>query len=685
MHGLTPVVSSTWNRCAYVVSSRLTVLSFEIGIDKTSSSELSEAINSMFEWYKRSAVCYVYLPDVSYSCLEESTPPLRLNEVSTSALETDPRATASVDGVAGILDREPVSISEIRTELSSSRWFTRGWTLQELISPPRLQFFGNGWFYIGSLDDLMSIVTSVTEVPEVVLRKTYPFTELSIARRMSWASRRKTTRIEDEAYCLLGLFDVYMPLLYGEGRNAFVRLQKEIIQRSSDQSIFAWDVDITDTGKRHGPTYLASSAADFTESGSYSPLPRSLGQMPYSVNQRGLDISVRVAEIQTLTGVSVFAILDCFDERRPTRLLVINILPVDNSDFRRANEFSARGPWTCTIRLAEKLGQRRRITVINKAIHFGAASGSVKIRALLPRRSKVAALKELDENQLSMRILDTYPAGAWDADASLCKMGVSLAGRRRWPQRYAFTADIWYTQRDSKKLNSETTRLRITVLFWLNSDDVMFADVAPEDSVLTAGSLQRLCDTTRTPSTVLHETITEIPAARMGRSHVNLFRIKSFNFDAYDTLAVVFTPRWSVFESLRQDMPSVVLTGILLPWSLLMAFWSDCCERFGSQSIDDRNSIAIGLNAAEQPGDHDHVTQETQSNLRRLYGSNWRLQKTRASENVDVFLQTMRVRDRPLPVAIRDAAATGRTPVRRRPILEMKKRESFLFKPSRRT
>ncbi|RDX46388.1 HET-domain-containing protein [Lentinus brumalis] len=146
-------------------------------IDKTSSAELSEAINSMFTWYRNASVCYAFLPDV------------RSNQ--------SPRAHNS--------------------DFRESRWFTRGWTLQELLAPEAVVFLSHDWQVIGTKSSLASLIALVTTIPTSVLLCTASLRDFSVARRMSWASKRSTTRVEDEAYSLLGIFDINMPTLYGEG------------------------------------------------------------------------------------------------------------------------------------------------------------------------------------------------------------------------------------------------------------------------------------------------------------------------------------------------------------------------------------------------------------------------------------------------------------------------------------
>ena len=156
-------------------------------IDKSSSAELSEAINSMFRWYQEAAKCYVYLSDVSI--------------------------------------RDTRSFRE-------SRWFTRGWTLQELVAPKVLGFYTMEGEAIGDKSSWLQEIKEITGIPQHVLQGGNLF-ETSVEERLSWADTRFAKREEDLAYSLLGIFDVHMPLLYGEGkRNAFSRLQGEIYKSS---------------------------------------------------------------------------------------------------------------------------------------------------------------------------------------------------------------------------------------------------------------------------------------------------------------------------------------------------------------------------------------------------------------------------------------------------------------------
>ncbi|KAK5112694.1 hypothetical protein LTR85_011205 [Meristemomyces frigidus] len=144
-----------------------------------------------------------------------------------------------------------------------SRWFTRGWTLQELLAPSYVMFFAQDWTILGPLRDLLSEVSQATSIPRAVLSHEQELSECSIAQRLSWASYRATSRIEDTAYSLLGILGIHMPLLYGENVRAFSRLQEEILKTSSDLSVLAW----THVDQRRRSHLLASSPRDFARCG----------------------------------------------------------------------------------------------------------------------------------------------------------------------------------------------------------------------------------------------------------------------------------------------------------------------------------------------------------------------------------------------------------------------------------
>ncbi|KAK4187887.1 vegetative incompatibility protein HET-E-1 [Podospora australis] len=190
-------------------------------IDKRNSGELTEALNSMFNYYQKAAVCYAFLEDVQ-----------------------------SGNFSAGYRTWEH--------DFVACRWFKRGWTLQELLAPKRLVFYAKGWKLLGTKSSLVKKVAQITKIDELTLLEPRLVHSASIAQRMSWASARSCTRVEDTAYCMLGLFGINLPIIYGEGENAFLRLQEEIIRRSDDHSIFAWGA----LGKEDDTTQRPSSAGD---------------------------------------------------------------------------------------------------------------------------------------------------------------------------------------------------------------------------------------------------------------------------------------------------------------------------------------------------------------------------------------------------------------------------------------
>ncbi|KAJ4253901.1 hypothetical protein NW762_010299 [Fusarium torreyae] len=209
-------------------------------IDKTSSAELTEAINSMFAWYQKAEVCYVYLAD----------------KVETSSLE-------------------------------DCRWFYRGWTLQELIAPSSMKFFNYPWSYIGSKDSLMGELSAITSIDAAILSHKAPLSSACIAKRLSWAAGRKTTRVEDMSYCLLGICQINMPMLYGEGQAAFDRLQQEIIRSTYDLSLLAWTPSEATDAEFCG--FLAKSVRDFASCSKMYPAANSfLDEGEMSIINKGL-------------------------------------------------------------------------------------------------------------------------------------------------------------------------------------------------------------------------------------------------------------------------------------------------------------------------------------------------------------------------------------------------------------
>ena len=188
----------------------------------------------------------------------------------------------------------------IERAFCASKWFTRGWTLQELLVPDHIYFIDRSWGKIlGDKKALSDLIGRITQIDLIVLTESFEMhgrlrRHYSVAKRMSWASRRVCTRGEDVAYCLMGIFEVNMPLLYGEGKAfAFRRLQLEIMKNSNDESIFAWKRYHLDGPMSSWPRYggiLAKSPHDFRLSANIQPF--GFGQwtarQPYHQTNRGL-------------------------------------------------------------------------------------------------------------------------------------------------------------------------------------------------------------------------------------------------------------------------------------------------------------------------------------------------------------------------------------------------------------
>lgn len=169
-------------------------------IDQANHSELSEAITSMFQWYRDAVRCYVYLSDVSV-------------RESDNAAQTQYSWESS---------------------FRSSRWFTRGWTLQELLAPKSVQFFSREGELLGDKKMLKQQLHEITGIPITAISGGR-LSHFSVAERMRWAANRNTKRKEDKAYCLLGIFDVSMSLRYGEGESALARLEKKVYGSSKSK------------------------------------------------------------------------------------------------------------------------------------------------------------------------------------------------------------------------------------------------------------------------------------------------------------------------------------------------------------------------------------------------------------------------------------------------------------------
>ncbi|KAM0461480.1 hypothetical protein ACHAPV_004185 [Trichoderma viride] len=348
-------------------------------IDKTSSSELSEAINSMYLWYEQSAECYAYLSDV------------------------EPPAAQDV--------------SAFDESLRNSRWFTRGWTLQELVAPKLVLFYASDWSYLGqkhSPPEFTKLISEITNIDEEVLDGTIDPLQLSVSARMAWASHRKTTRLEDTAYCLMGLFQVNMPLLYGEGKRAFTRLQEEIIQRTDDQSIFAWN-SFDDVEEDPDALFglLAQSPAQFKDAGALQVLPPLpvYASAPSAMTNQGLRVQLyllpRTFTDETVMEEDYFAILDCVRRDRDIYLcpaLHLRRLSEDQYGRLRPKTKHFKRPVSSSYRREEGY---RSVYIRQQPVYYH-----------LPqfRLSPLNVESGLGSSDgVQYRLLDKYPAHNWNS------------------------------------------------------------------------------------------------------------------------------------------------------------------------------------------------------------------------------------------------------------------------------
>lgn len=209
-------------------------------IDKSNSVELGEAINSMFNWYQQAEICYVYLIDVQ-------------------------------------------SIND--TLFARSRWFSRAWTLQELVAPRTVRFYSFDWALLGTKETLAFLISSKTGIDRKILADPVNMYLQSVACRFSWAAGRQASRIEDVSYSLLGIFGVNMAMQYGEGTAAFKRLQQEILNTTNDQSLFAWGFRPLTLQDALRTQNLGRNCGGDAEENSDSEMERTyVEQMPWHMN-----------------------------------------------------------------------------------------------------------------------------------------------------------------------------------------------------------------------------------------------------------------------------------------------------------------------------------------------------------------------------------------------------------------
>ncbi|KPI43997.1 Vegetative incompatibility protein HET-E-1 [Cyphellophora attinorum] len=265
----------------------------------------------MYHYYAKSAVCYVYLSDL----------------VSGKSLDIDED------------DNEDDS-----AEFKSCRWLRRGWTLQELIAPSNLSFYNQSWSIVGKLDRFEAVDSSLSQrladatgIDLDLLTGVKQLEDFSIAQKLSWAALRSTSRIEDESYCLLGILGVNLPLLYGERDRAFFRLQKELLESTDDETLFAWSTQQPFEDHRKFGGFLATSPKAFANAGNIVRARLALPtHSPYHWTNRGLRITLNMDTRfgSPAVGAAV-AVLDCVSYDSPRQPLGILVSILDVADTAR--------------------------------------------------------------------------------------------------------------------------------------------------------------------------------------------------------------------------------------------------------------------------------------------------------------------------------------------------------------
>lgn len=387
-------------------------------IDKSSSAELTETINSMYLWYRGSNECYVFLDDIVGS--------ERMLRDGTMRYEVAPQS------------------------FRASRWFTRGWTLPELLAPSSVYFYDQDGNLIASRSEHHNMISGATGIhSDYLLGKKYIW-EASIAQRMSWAATRRTTRLEDRAYSLLGIFDVNLPLLYGEGTKAFLRLQLAIIQQSNDQSIFAWGMDryaISQFG------ILAQSPANFRSSESVVSARSATSNFaePIQVTNRGISYFYTTSANDLMPNLWLFSgtrdpglrqiQLPCAIEQQSNENtnITLHIEPAEGSlrgSFTRVRVIQRRRPTISISRLLSTLLIRENKVHIAYTQHLETREGTVRVEEK-GNRSKVDKLGEsiVRPALLTLRVVGSF------ALCLLCGLAVMIDWN--WNAMLIFGGLIW--------------------------------------------------------------------------------------------------------------------------------------------------------------------------------------------------------------------------------------------------
>ncbi|KAL6892130.1 hypothetical protein GGI43DRAFT_196890 [Trichoderma evansii] len=358
-------------------------------IDKTNLVELSEAINSMFRWYQDAAICYVFLSDVSS--------------------DEDPQKAGS--------------------NFRKSRWFRRGWTLQELLAPKIIRFYGsitlsntrrtqeiiNGnviheWRPLGTKGSMSTTISSITSIPREYLLGVAQLHTASVAQRMSWAANRETKRKEDIAYCLLGIFNITMPMIYGEGGDqAFFRLQEQIMKVIGDDSILAWgftnESSATKTSKATAGNIMAKAPLDFANSGHIIRRDQSL-KYTRPVDISGGSIRAYLPLLITSTG-QMAGLLSCGPENNAQQVVGIPLIELATGspdEYVRPQGYSS------------SLYSTASLTIMPEQINIKHNSQET---ASVDSNRVYFHYEDKDFTDLNLKMIDVVPRSCWDEERAL--------------------------------------------------------------------------------------------------------------------------------------------------------------------------------------------------------------------------------------------------------------------------
>ncbi|PON22971.1 hypothetical protein TGAM01_v208226 [Trichoderma gamsii] len=344
-------------------------------IDKTNMVELGEAINSMFRWYSLANVCYAYLSDVP--------------------------------------DDDDASAPE--SKFRSSRWFTRGWTLQELLAPKHVRFYNLEWHLIGNKGNKCTVIQKITSVPRQFLLGVAELHTASVAQRMSWAAQRKTGRAEDLAYCLLGIFGITMPMIYGEGgREAFFRLQEHIMKSTRDDSILAWGFmhksstinpqQFMDENKFIYGDILAATPSDFANSGQIVAREQATNPL-HSLDIFGGSLRIFLPLATSDTG-RTFGLLSCGPKSNAKQVAAIPLAKINSAV---ANEYVRPRGYPSVLQPVPTSDATRELIHIKK-------DGQKQILT----KNQQFLFYDVDLfAKIGLEVIDVIPRACWDNQLSL--------------------------------------------------------------------------------------------------------------------------------------------------------------------------------------------------------------------------------------------------------------------------